>query len=72
MKKEKKDVKKDIYYQKPLHLQNVNKDLNYSIGDMPIAEKISNTIFSIPMHPYLKVEQINRISDIIINNVRKN
>ena len=42
-----------IYYKLPLHLQIVFKNLGYQKGDFPISEKISNQIFSIPMHPYL-------------------
>ena len=42
-----------IYYQLPLHLQGVFSDLGYVQGDYPISEKCSQTIFSIPMHPYL-------------------
>ena len=45
-----------IYYKLPLHLQKVMGSLGYQKGDFPISEKISNQIFSIPMHPYLDVK----------------
>ncbi len=48
-----KHIPSMIYYQTPLHLQPVFKNLNYSKGDFPISEKIAERIFSIPMHPYL-------------------
>ena len=58
-----------VYYEKPLHLQLVNKDLGYKKGDFKIAEKISNKIFSVPMHPYLSKDEINKICDVILEVV---
>jgi dTDP-4-amino-4,6-dideoxygalactose transaminase len=54
-----------IYYPIPLHLQKVNQDLGYKIGDFPVAEAISKRIFSLPMHPYLKDDEIEFIATII-------
>jgi dTDP-4-amino-4,6-dideoxygalactose transaminase len=51
-----------IYYPKPLHLQKVNEDLGYSLGDFPVAEDIATRIFSLPMHPYLTDEEIGFIA----------
>ncbi len=42
-----------VYYPKPLHLQDAFKHLGYSRGDFPVSERIADSIFSIPMHPYL-------------------
>jgi UDP-2-acetamido-2-deoxy-ribo-hexuluronate aminotransferase len=50
-----------IYYPKPLHLQTAFENLNYKIGDFPITEAAADTIFSLPMHPYLKDEDIELI-----------
>jgi UDP-2-acetamido-2-deoxy-ribo-hexuluronate aminotransferase len=57
-----------IYYPKPLHLQIAFNSLGYKLGDFPISEMISNRIFSLPMHPYLKEEDIIKISKIINEN----
>jgi len=56
-----------IYYPKPLHLQGAFSDLNYSTGDFPVAESISQRIFSLPMHPYLSDASISEICDILIS-----
>ena len=56
-----------IYYPKPLHLQDAFSDLNYSTGDFPVSESISQRIFSLPMHPYLTNDSINRICDILLS-----
>lgn len=47
-----------IHYPIPLHLQKVYKYLNYKKGDLPIAERISSKIISLPIFPEMKVDQI--------------
>jgi UDP-2-acetamido-2-deoxy-ribo-hexuluronate aminotransferase len=42
-----------IYYPRPLHLQTAFSRLGYRQGDFPVAEYVSDRIFSLPMHPYL-------------------
>ena len=54
-----------IYYPKPLHLQTAFSHLGHKAGDFKVSEEISNKIFSLPMHPYLKKEDQDRIIDII-------
>jgi len=54
-----------VYYPKPLHLQTAFASLGYKRGDFPVSEKVSQMIFSLPMHPYLKNEQIDRIVQVI-------
>ncbi len=43
-----------VYYPKPLHLQEAFRNLGYKRGDFPVSERIADSIFSVPMHPYLK------------------
>ncbi|MFZ7110774.1 MAG: DegT/DnrJ/EryC1/StrS family aminotransferase [Desulfatiglandales bacterium] len=50
-----------VYYPKPLHLQPAFEVLGYRKGDFPLSEDFSHRIFSLPMHPYLKKEDQNRI-----------
>ena len=54
-----------IYYRIPLHLQKVFSDLGFRDGDFPVSENAANYIFSIPMHPYLRREQRDRIIDVL-------
>ncbi len=54
-----------VYYPKPLHLQTAFQYLEYKEGDFPISEDSSRRIFSLPMHPYLRDEQIDRIVGVI-------
>ena len=55
-----------IYYPKPLHLQEAFCNLDYALGDFPVSESISQRIFSLPMHPYLTDDNINKICEILI------
>ncbi len=55
-----------VYYPKPLHLQDAFRDLGYKRGDFPISERIADSIFSIPMHPYLTIEDQDYIVKAIV------
>jgi dTDP-4-amino-4,6-dideoxygalactose transaminase len=54
-----------IYYPKPLHQQKVYAYLEYGESDFPVPEQISRRILSLPMHPYLKDDQIRIIAGVI-------
>ncbi len=54
-----------VYYPKPLHLQDAFKHLGYKRGDFPVSERIADSIFSIPMHPYLSESD----QDYIVNAI---
>lgn len=58
-----------IYYPKPLHLQTAFQTLGYEKGDFPVSEKCAETIFSLPMHPYLS-ETIQREISSILKQVK--
>jgi len=59
----KSNVPTAVHYPTPLHLQNpyYNNQLK-----LPIAEYISKKIVSLPMHPYLKNKDIEKISQILL------
>jgi dTDP-4-amino-4,6-dideoxygalactose transaminase len=46
-------------------LQSVFNDLGNKKGDFPVSEEASEKIFSLPMHPYLEVEEIKLIVETI-------
>ncbi len=54
-----------VYYPKPLHRQDAFSHLGYKMGDFPVTDAVSEKIFSLPMHPYLTEEQIDRIANVI-------
>jgi dTDP-4-amino-4,6-dideoxygalactose transaminase len=59
-----------IYYPKPLHIQKAFAALGYKMGDFPISEDAAKRIFSLPMHPYLKLEDQERIAE-VLNKINK-
>lgn len=61
-----KGVPTQVYYPKPLHLQQAFVSLGYKEGDFPVSESASKRIFSLPMHPYLE----NEIIEDIIKNIK--
>jgi len=54
-----------VYYPKPLHLQAAFSALGYLEGDFPASEEAARRIFSLPMHPYLTKEQIQRVASTV-------
>ena len=57
-----------IYYKHPIHLMKAFSFLDYKVGDFPIAEKLSKTILSLPMHPYLSKKDV----EFVIKNINNN
>ena len=62
-----KKIPNAIYYSIPLHLQKVYEQLNYKKGDLLISEDISSRIISLPMHPYLSSDEIDKICNAILD-----
>ena len=54
-----------IYYPRPLHLQTAFACLGYRQGDFPVAEHMSERVFSLPMHPYLDPVDQDRIIEAV-------
>ena len=52
-------VKTMIHYPIPPHLQPAYAELGYARGAFPISENIHNTILSLPMSPFLNMDQIH-------------
>ena len=50
-----------IYYGVCMHQQTAFKTLGYRNGDFPVAERLANTVFSLPMHGYLDKNEIIKI-----------
>lgn len=54
-----------IYYPTPLHLQEAFRNLEHKHGDFPMSEAVSGRIFSLPMHPYIEDETVERIAEVV-------
>jgi UDP-2-acetamido-2-deoxy-ribo-hexuluronate aminotransferase len=63
---QKKNIPTMIYYPSCLHLQPAYQYLGYRKGDFPVAEKLTDTVLSLPMHTELDLEQLEYITSQII------
>jgi dTDP-4-amino-4,6-dideoxygalactose transaminase len=54
-----------IHYPIPPHMQECYKELGYNKGNFPIAEKMANTVLSLPIYPGLSDIEIKYITDSI-------
>jgi dTDP-4-amino-4,6-dideoxygalactose transaminase len=52
-----------IYYPVPLHLQKCFAYLGYRQGDLPVSEKLSKEVISLPIYPELTEGQIEYVAD---------
>ena len=55
-----------IHYPVPPHLQEAYKELNFKLGDFPIAEKIAKETLSIPLYPGMPKEH----QEIVIEKIK--
>ncbi len=64
------DIPSAVYYKKPLHMQDAfSSDPDYgNEAYCPVTTDICHRVLSLPMHPYLKEEELLRICSIIKNN----
>ena len=67
-----KNISTMIHYPIPPHLQKAYRNLKYKIGDFPIAEEIANTCLSLPIGSHLNIEDVEIVSNEIINFFNNN
>tara|TARA_Y100000589_G_scaffold329380_1_gene375718 strand:- start:2444 stop:3562 length:1119 start_codon:yes stop_codon:yes gene_type:complete len=63
-------VETKIHYPIPLHLQKCSSNLNYKVGDIPNAEMFAKSMISLPIHPFLSIQEMTHVCD-TLNNVFK-
>ena len=51
-----------VYYPLPLHLQPVYQDLGYKVGMLPMTEKASREVLSLPMFPGITFEEQQQVA----------
>ncbi len=60
-----KNIPTVVYYKLPIHMMKAFDYLGYKDNDLPISKKLSQTIVSLPMHPYLTKNDIHKIIETI-------
>jgi len=61
-----KGIPSKVYYPVPLHLQKAYNLAGYRAGDFPVAEKLSRSVLSLPMHTELDESQLSHIAETVI------
>lgn len=60
-----------IYYPQPLHLLEKYTSRKYKPGDLPVAELLSKSVLSLPMHSELKEDQLAYICQHVLDYVKQ-
>jgi len=58
-----------IYYVRPLHMHPAHERFSEGEGSLPVCEKMSGEVLSLPMHPDLRPEEIDRVGDVLIQSL---
>lgn len=66
-----KGIPSMVYYAKPMHLQGAFEGTRSAIADCSVTENLCKTVLSLPMHPYLKDDEIKEICDNILEFVHE-
>ncbi len=62
---EARGLKCGVQYRWPIHLMRGYEDLGYRAGQFPVAEKKAQRIFSLPIYPNLKDEEVDEIIEVV-------
>jgi dTDP-4-amino-4,6-dideoxygalactose transaminase len=66
----KENIQTGIHYPIPLHLQKAYAAMGYRNGDFPVCEKAAERIVSLPMFPTLSAQDLSRVVEATVRNVR--
>ncbi len=55
-----------VYYPTPMHRQTAYRNMRLPETDCPVADKLCGTVLSLPMHPYISLEEI----DVVCNAIK--
>jgi dTDP-4-amino-4,6-dideoxygalactose transaminase len=60
-----KGVPSMVYYPMPLHFQKAYSSTEYSVGSFPEAERLSESVLSLPVHTEMTTDQLDYICDVV-------
>lgn len=66
----KKNIPVMVYYPIPIHCSTAYKKYG-NVIKLPVCEHLSDTVFSLPMHPYLELEEVQFICDAVKKIVKE-
>jgi aminotransferase EvaB len=60
-----RDINCNVSYRWPIHIMRGSADLGYREGQFPVAERKAQRIFSLPMYPHLKDEEVDTVIEVL-------
>jgi dTDP-4-amino-4,6-dideoxygalactose transaminase len=67
-----KHIPSMIYYPGPLHMQEAYHHLGYKESDFPVTNTLCKEVLSLPMHPDIEQDQLDYITQNVLNFFEKN
>lgn len=55
----------NIYYRRPMHKQGAFQNTRSAKADCPVTEYLCRHVLCLPMHPYLREEEIEKVCDVL-------
>ena len=62
---EARGLKCGVQYRWPIHLMRGYEDLGYRAGQFPVAERKAQRIFSLPIYPHLKHDEVDEVVEVV-------
>lgn len=59
------EIPSRVYYPAPIHRQVAYANLGISEAECPVADELCETVLSLPMHPYISLEEIDEVCNAI-------
>lgn len=58
-----------VYYPVPIHLSTAYQNLGYREVSLPVSEDLASRVFSLPMHPYLEKDDMDKVIAAVRENL---
>lgn len=59
-----------VYYEKPMHMQKAFDDVDFDENSYINTNKLCECVLSLPIHPYIKIEDIENVCEIIADYLK--
>jgi len=66
-----REIQTGIHYPIPVHLQKAYREFGFGAGDLPVTEKASSELLSLPMFPELERSQVEEVCDALLQEVTR-
>ena len=63
------DIPTMVYYPRPMHGQGAFAGMDSATADCPVTERLCKTVLSLPMHPYLTKDVVEKVVDAIVSQM---